>query len=85
MRHSLMVHVFLRDGEGVVLRSHFWMGALIRPYLPGPLAAPSWRAGQRLRARTGDAIRLPAALANHCAEEYANLAVLLPELHRRFG
>jgi DAPG hydrolase PhiG domain len=28
---------------------------------------------------------LPGALAAHCAEEYANLAVLLPELHGRFG
>ena len=28
---------------------------------------------------------LPRALARHCAEEYANLAVLLPELFDRFG
>jgi FAD/FMN-containing dehydrogenase len=28
---------------------------------------------------------LPHALAIHCAEEYANLAALLPELWRRFG
>jgi hypothetical protein len=28
---------------------------------------------------------LPAALARHCAEEYANLAALLPELHARFA
>jgi hypothetical protein len=25
------------------------------------------------------------ALARHCAEEYGNLAALLPELYRRFG
>ncbi len=28
---------------------------------------------------------LPRALARHCAEEYANLAALLPELYERFG
>jgi hypothetical protein len=28
---------------------------------------------------------LPRALAGHCAEEYANLATLLPELYRRFA
>jgi hypothetical protein len=28
---------------------------------------------------------LPRALATHCAEEYANLAVLLPEMYARFG
>jgi len=29
--------------------------------------------------------RLPSALARHCAEEYANLGALLPELYERFG
>ncbi|MGH2912988.1 MAG: DAPG hydrolase family protein [Solirubrobacteraceae bacterium] len=29
--------------------------------------------------------RLPQALATHCAEEYANLGALLPELFGRFG
>jgi hypothetical protein len=28
---------------------------------------------------------LPRALARHCAEEYANLGSLLPELYRRFA
>lgn len=28
---------------------------------------------------------LPRSLATHCAEEFANLAALLPELHERFG
>lgn len=35
--HSAMAHVFLNEGEGVVLRSHFWLGAQIRPYLPAHL------------------------------------------------
>ena len=39
LRHTVMAHVFLRAGDGVVLRSHFWLGAAIRPYLPAPLAA----------------------------------------------
>jgi hypothetical protein len=86
VRHSAMAHVFLRDGDGVVLRSHFWLGALIRPYLPAPLAAPVARllnnpALRRLALPAG----LPRALAMHCAEEYANLATLLPELHGRFA
>ncbi|MBS1894587.1 MAG: hypothetical protein JST59_25070, partial [Actinobacteria bacterium] len=38
--HSLMVHVFLRDDDGLVLRSHFWLGASIRPYLPDAFAEP---------------------------------------------
>jgi hypothetical protein len=86
MRHSPMAHVFLRDGDGVVLRSRFWLGAAIRPYLPGPLAVPaSWLLNNRLVRRFALPSALPHALARHCAEEYANLGALLPELHARFG
>jgi phloretin hydrolase len=86
MRHSAMAHVFLRDGDGLVLRSHFWLGALVRPYLPAPLATP---AALVLNNRIVRRLALPAglsrALAGHCAEEYANLATLLPELYGRFA
>jgi hypothetical protein len=86
VRHSAMAHVFLREGDGVVLRSHFWLGALIRPYLPAPLAGPAAgllnnRVVRRLALPAG----LPRALATHCAEEYANLAALLPELYGGFA
>ena len=84
-RHSLMVHVFGADGDGVVLRSRFWFGALMRPYLPGPLAAaaePLLNTGfARRRLLPAD---LPRAVAAHCIEEYANLAELLPDLYERY-
>jgi hypothetical protein len=86
MRHSLMVHVFLRDADGVVLRSRFWLGAALRPYLPDPLGAIGARAlnnGPVRRAALPR--RLPQALARHCAEEYANLGALLPGLYARFS
>jgi hypothetical protein len=80
-RHTPMAHVFLRDGDGVVLRSRFWLGAAMRPYLPAPLAAPlSAALNNRLVRRATLPRELPAALARHCAEEYANLGALLPEL-----
>jgi phloretin hydrolase len=85
LRHSVMAHVFLAEPDGLVLRSHFWLGAAVRPYLPAPLAAPAARAlNNRLVRRLSLPADLPRALATHCAEEYANLAALLPELHRRF-
>lgn len=85
-RHSAMAHVFLREGDDLVLRSHFWLGAAIRPYLPAPLADPAAALLNRRRFRDLALPRdLPPALARHCAEEYANLAALLPELHERFG
>lgn len=81
-----MAHVFLRDGDGLVLRSHFWLGAAVRPYLPAALAGP---AAGLLNRRAFRDLALPRnlapALARHCAEEYANLAALLPELYGRFA
>ena len=86
LRHTVMAHVFLAAGDGVVLRSHFWLGAAIRPYLPAPLADLGERALNRAAVRRAALPkRLPPALARHCAEEYANLATLLPELHGRYA
>jgi phloretin hydrolase len=84
VRHTPMFHVFLREHDGVVLRSRFWIGAALRPY--GSLGAPAAPLlNNRLVRRLALPDGLPRALANHCAEEYANLAVLLPELYARFG
>lgn len=86
LRHSAMAHVFLAEDDGVVLRSHFWLGAAVRPYLPAPLAAPLGLALNNPLVRRASLPReLPRALATHCAEEYANLTTLLPELHGRFA
>jgi hypothetical protein len=84
MQHTVMVHVFGQEGEGVVLRSRFWIGAAIRPF--GPLGAPGARLlNNRLVRRAVIPAGVTRALAGHCTEEYANLATLLPELHGRFA
>jgi phloretin hydrolase len=86
LRHSVMAHVFLAEPEGVVLRSHFWLGAAIRPYLPAVVSVPLALAlDNRLVRRLSLPAGLPRALASHCAEEYANLGALLPELYGRFA
>jgi hypothetical protein len=86
MRHTPMFHVFLREGDGVVLRSRFWLGAALRPYLPRALGDGAARVvNRRLVRRLALPKDLPAALTRHCAEEYANLGALLPEMHVRFA
>src|SRR5271165_2227459 len=73
MQHTLMVHVFLGDERGVVLRSRFWIGAAIRPY--GALgAAGALLLNNRAVRRAVIPAGVTPALAAHCAEEYANLA-----------
>jgi hypothetical protein len=84
VRHTPMFHVFLREGDGVVLRSAFWLGAAVRPY--GPLGPAGERLlNRRVTRRATLPAALPRALADHCAQEYANLATLLPELFERFA
>jgi hypothetical protein len=71
-------------GQGVVLRSRFWLGAALAPY--GPLGRPAAHLlNTPFVRRRALPKRLPQALAIHCAEEYANLGALLPELYERFG
>jgi hypothetical protein len=85
-RHTPMFHVFLHEGGGLVLRSRFWLGAALRPYLPGPLAALGERAlNRRAFRRLALPAELPQGLARHCAEEYANLGTLLPDLYRQYA
>jgi hypothetical protein len=84
MRHTPMFHVFLREGDGVELRSAFWLGAALRPYGPFGLLGERLLNNSAVRRATLPA-ELPRKLATHCAEEYANLATLLPELFERFG
>jgi len=84
--HTLMAHVFLRTPEGVALRSRFWIGAVMRPYLPKPVADPIAAVLNRRAVRARLIPRQTAfVMARHCADEYANLATLLPELHGKFA
>lgn len=84
VRHSLMFHVFLREDDGLVLRSRFWLGSAIRPYGPAGGLLEGLMNRPALRRRMLPAAA-PRALARHCVEEYANLGALLPELYGRFA
>lgn len=86
VRHTRMCH-FVRDVDvGVELRSRFWIGSLISSYASSPLVRPFNRLMNTkvLRSRAIPK-RAPETLARHCAQEYANLAELLPELWSRYG
>jgi hypothetical protein len=86
MQHTKMIHVFLHADGGLVLRSRFWLGAALRPYAPSPLAdVGAWILNRPTLRRRLVPAAAPPALARHCAEEYANLAAILPELHAQYA
>jgi hypothetical protein len=84
-RHTRMTHVWLNaPGGGTFMRSRFWLGAALRPYLPAPLATPSaWLINRPLGRRLLIPRAAPDALARHCREEYSNLAEFLPGLYAK--
>lgn len=92
MRHTRMTHVFLDDPAtgGYVLRSRFWIGSILRPYAPaavGALVAAPVAAllNNRLVRRLAIPRAAPKGLALHCAEEYTQLAAILPDLYAHYG
>jgi hypothetical protein len=89
MSHTDMAHVFLREGEGLRLRSRFWIGLRVRPRLSGPLSAAEGAVQSLVSNRLIRTLAIPDAvgpgLARHCAEEYANLNAALPGLFERFA
>lgn len=85
-RFAAMAHVFLRDADGLVLRSRFWLGAVLRPDLPGVLGDAVARVVNRPFVRKRVIPRdAPRRLALHCATEYTRLAAMLPQMYSEFG
>jgi len=69
VEHTYMTHLFRRQGDGLVMRSRFWLGMAI------PLE------GLRELAITEYTAR---SLGYHCANEYTHLSEFLPEIYQEF-
>ena len=76
-----MCHYVRPVAGGVELRSRFWMGKEIRAQGLAGVIAPVLNS-DLMRRRMINPNR-PYEMAMHCAQEYANLAAILPELFRR--
>ena len=80
--HTKMCHVVRRYEDGLEMRSRFWLGDEVRlhPFFGSNLAEKV--ANTRLMRH----LLLPAktgyVMAMHCAQEYNNLAQILPELYQ---
>ncbi len=89
MTHTDMAHVFIEEGDGLVLRSRFWIAEHVRPRLPGPLVAAEDIAENLASRKLVRSLAVPEgvgpAVARHGAEEYAQLGEILPGLYERFA
>ncbi len=85
IQHSVMCHFVRKKGSGIEMRSRFWLGRSIRlknKFLNGAfnnlLNSKLFRNGIIGK-------KTPYKMAQHCAQEYNNLAEILPELYRDYG
>ena len=84
-QHTKMCHVVRRYEGGLEMRSRFWLGDEVRlpPFFGSKLAEKV--ANTRLMRH----LLLPAktgyVMAMHCAQEYNNLAQILPELYHAYS
>ena len=87
VRHTPMVHVFLRRRRRRRAAQPLLARRRAAPLRAGAARGAGGAAARQRASSAGARCRagLPRALARHCAEEYANLAALLPELYERFG
>lgn len=89
MTHTDMAHVFLEEGDGLVLRSRMWIAQNVRPRLPGPLVAAEDIAENLASRKLVRDFAVPdgigPSVARHGAEEYAQLGEILPGLHAEFS
>jgi phloretin hydrolase len=85
LQHTRMVHFVRNTANGVEMRSRFWIGYRIR--WTGSGADSILNRALNTRTLKGLLIKMNVArsMAYHCAQEYANLASILPPLYERFG
>jgi len=84
-QHTSMCHLVRKLSTGLEMRSRFWVGHTLR--FNGILGAPILK--NIVNTRLFRQLVLPPktglSMAMHCAQEYNNLAKLLPELYAAYG
>jgi hypothetical protein len=83
--HTDMCHVVRTTADGVEMRSRFWIGRNLR-FTPLSERSPIQRLiNTKFFRKIVIPADTPAQMAHHCAQEYSNLAAILPELYRNYG
>ena len=85
VRHTRMCHLVRKTANGVEMRSRFWIGGNIKLNMFSEKSLINRIANTKLVRMLAIPPDTPYQMALHCAQEYSNLAAILPELYRDYG
>lgn len=83
--HTDMCHLVRTTVDGVEMRSRFWIGRKVRLTMFSDEAFIQRIINTRLVRKLIIPADTPSQMAQHCAQEYSNLAAILPDLYRDYG
>ena len=83
--HTDMCHLVRQVEGGVEMRSRFWIGRRIKVRMFSNGSLVNRLANTGFIRKMVIPRRTPYQMARHCAQEYNNLAQILPDLYREFG
>jgi hypothetical protein len=85
VQHTYIVHCARKVNGGIELRSRFWLGYHIKFNLLSQYSIINKIANSFLTKKIIITQKIAKNMAYHCAQEYHNLAHLLPELYTKYG
>ncbi len=85
VRHTRMCHFVRKTVNGVEMRSRFWIGGNLKLDLFPERSPVNRLLNTRIIRKHVIPRDTPRQMALHCAQEYNNLAAILPGLYRDYG
>jgi phloretin hydrolase len=85
VRHTRMCHFVRATASGVEMRSRFWIGGNLKLDLLPERSPVNRLINTRYMRKLLIPRETPRHMALHCAQEYNNLAAILPALYREYG
>ena len=83
--HTDMCHLVRSTADGIEMRSRFWIGRKIRLTMLSEKSSVHRLPNTKFLRKILIPGNTPMRMAHHCAQEYNNLAMILPELYRDYG
>ncbi|MCX7679657.1 MAG: hypothetical protein N2316_10620, partial [Spirochaetes bacterium] len=85
VQHTYIVHCARKVASGIELRSRFWLAYHIRFNTVSPQSIINKIANAAIVKKCIINKKIAKSMAYHCAQEYHNLAKILPHLYKNYG